>query len=468
MRSSFLDKFSKDFWVLFVVSCLLMFGFAFYQSTTVLYLHLNFNKTFNNSYELSATFSALVYFCSVVCGYLTQKFISAKSGLKIGLALCALATVFTAINIFDLFLLGLSIFAAGYGFVYTNAFYLLGNLYPINDARRESAFLLAYVGFNIGSLFGFFLGGIAIQYHSYAVLILVVGFSFILITTGLYLISGNKTKTEHNSLVRRRLLFFTLSFILTLVLWALLANFEKVRWYLIFVSTFMLLSMFYLVYLERKNRQVAKKLLLLGILTLTTVIYWTIYKLQDGLLITFFQEHVSRAFLNIVVPAPTLLIVNPLVILICGPLLSFLWTKCDNKWNTPSNKVFFGLIVFGLGFLFLILGLKWDLPMSIAFVVIFLVFVSLSELIFGPGTISMVGQLACKKYHIMLLGIVQLSTSLSSIFSGYLSVVLNNRFLNNPHFLNKGYFMIFALLGGGLLLSSFVAFFSKRLITHEI
>jgi POT family proton-dependent oligopeptide transporter len=469
MNRSLLPKFSKNFWLLFLVASILMFGFAFYLGTTVLYLSQHFHRQKNSGYEIMATFIAIVYFCSVISGYLTQRFFHSKLGLVIGFVLYGLGTIFSGLNSYALFILGLTIFSVGYGFIYTNTFYLLGKLYAVSDPRRESVFTLAYMGFNVGALLGFFLGGLAIENGQYSLIVSAMGCFFI--TMGIFLnispifCSINLFKIS----LKKMVAFFSLILILVLLLWLMLDNAEKIQWLLFAISSILLLGIFGVAYRERANKDVSRKLITLGVLTLTTVVYWAIYRMQDGLLLDFFQNHVNRWLLNHHIPAPVLLGIDPFVILLIGPLVSLFWVKFGVKINTPVNKVFLGLIIFSFSFLFLILGLHWVLPMPLVFVVPFLIFLSLSELIISPGTIAMVGQLAEEKYHIILLGVVQLSASLGSIFSGEISVFLNTHYLEAPSSsFHTGYLLIFVSLATALFLGSLITLIAGRLFKNGV
>lgn len=463
MKSSFVFKFSKDFWLLFFIASLLMFGFAFYLGTTVLYLHQNFNIMNNVGYKIIATFSAAVYFCSVLAGYFTQTYLNPKTGLVFGILLYGIGTILSGATIYLLYLVGLTIFAVGYGFIFTNTFYLLGKLYLINDPKRESSFTLTYMGFNLGAVIGFFLGGIAIEQKIYSSIVIFIGIGFITIAILLGWKFFPKYIARNTTSYKKICIFYIAVFFLVAFLWLILKNAEKIQWILLSVSVILLLSIYAIAYKERHNKTAAKKLYVLGLLTLATVVYWTIYRMQDGLLINFFQYHVNRVFNNYLIPAPTLLGIDPFVILLVSPLVSIFWMKFGARYNTPHNKVFLGLALFGFSFLFLIIGVKLALPMSLVFAIVFLVLLALSEVILGPGTISMVGQLADEKYHAILLGMVQLSTTLGSIFSGQISVLLSSKFLLQAKSLQHGYMSIFIILAISLILAAFYSLFLRRI-----
>lgn len=438
-----------------MIACLLMFGFAFYQGTTVLYVAAKFRGTINNSYEVNAVFSALVYLSSALAGMLSQRFMDARFGLWFGLLLYGVGNLLTATNHFQTYTLGLSIFALGYGFLYTNVFYLLGKLYKTTDNRREGGFTLAYLGFNVGSVFAFILGGLALQDRLYKPVTFVIGLFFILVCCFLFL-RYRKILTNSFS-VNKLFTFFTLTLSFIVLMWIFLYYAHILELYLSVICLVALLFIFLIAFKERQNPQEAKKLVTLGALTLVAVIYWSVYKLQDSLFLYFFQHDVKRQLLGFTIPTTSLLSVNPIVILLVSPAISYLWLKTGNRFNSPTAKVVMGLLVFSVGFIFMTWGVNLHLPTALGYIILFLIFVSISETIFGPGTISMVGQLAQSKYQPILLGLVQLSSSVASIISGELAVGLHDHFLLSTDNLSRGYSFTFYILSAILILGAIIA-----------
>lgn len=441
-----------------------MFGFAFYQGTTVLYISAKFKYLTNLSYEVNAVFSAIVYLSSVLSGVLTQRYINSRTGLLVGVSLYGIGAILTGGDSFSIYTAGLAVFSLGYGFIYTNTFFLLGELYGVDDNRREGSFTLAYMGFNIGSLFGFFLGGFAIQTHLYTQVTSGMGMIFILVV--LVWFSKNRSKFNYffEGIQARNIKIFIVVLISFFVmLWLCLLFATYIQLYLSLICLIMLLSIFGLAIKERHNKVASKNLIILGVLTLITVMYWSFYKMQDNLFLSFIHDHVNRLVLGFTVPTTSLLSVNPVVILAVSPLIGYLWFKTGEKFNSPTHKVAAGMFVMASGFLFLLFAMHFGLPVNILYVIGFLGMISLSEVIFGPGTISMVGQLADEKYQRLLLGLVQLSASVASIFSGQVAIFMHDRFLMPGMNLTSGYVKVFAWIPVILIMGGMVAVITRKL-----
>ena len=453
----------KDYWGLLILATVLMFGYSFYQGTTVLYLINNYKLSTANSYQISGTFAALVYFSAVFSGYFTNRMLDARKGIKTGLALAVLGLGLTALNRLHIYYFGMACFAVGYGFIYTNTFFLLGLIYPKGDGRREGGFTLAYMGFNVGSLAGFSLGGLAIQLHVFTTSSLLVGGIFLIVL----LLSAklvDRIKIETRQYHNKYMSWQGLSvFFYIIMVWAMINWSSSLQWLLFSFCVIILLGVFGLaIKVGRVNKENGRNLLLLGFLTLSSIIYWTIYKLQDEFLLYYFQNHVARIVDGITIPSPTLLSINPITILLFGALINWFWIKTGDKYNTPLNKVVAGLLLLSIAFIPLIWGTSLGVPVGLGWVIMFLIVLSLSELVFGPGTMSMVGQLSEEKYQGIMLGVVQLSTSLASIFAAQFSIVLQQKYLNNMKTLQIGYIHAFLWVVGVLIIGALITIVIKR------
>lgn len=131
-RRKWLRSLPGRFWYLFVTAIMVMFALAFYQDTVVLHLVTNLNIKTNNSYAVNGVFASAVYLMAALCGVLSGKHISSHMSIMLGFCLMGFGALIAASNHLNIFIFGLTLFVIGYGFVFTNLFYLVGaNLYYI-------------------------------------------------------------------------------------------------------------------------------------------------------------------------------------------------------------------------------------------------------------------------------------------------------------------------------------------------
>jgi POT family proton-dependent oligopeptide transporter len=455
-------RYPITFWGLFFVAAALMFSFAFYLGTLVLYFINTFKLPTDISYEMNGIFSALVYISCVVGGAVTQRWLKHTQGIIIGLLFLGLGCIGTAFSDFHIFISGLSLFLCGYGLVYTSVFYLLGQLYPLTDPHRESYFTLCYTGLNVGALIGFLWGGIAISQGLFQQGAIVIGIFLIVSSVFFYLNLANR---YHEKMPTKFGLIFSFAALIffAVINYFLLKVSGNVQTALSVLCLIFILFIFVLGYREKAvNPDTSKNLYLLGALLLITIVFWTGYRLQNNIILVFLQQHVSRDFFGVLIPGPTVFGINPLVILIFGPLLSIFFLRNKKLYlNNPVLKISVGLFLLGLGFFSLFFGVYLKIPTSLGWVILFFIFLSFGELILGPTTISMVGRLAPEKYQSLLLGVVRTDMSVAAIFAGQIAVFFNN-YVKNAGNLQYGYIYIFISMAVILLFFGSITLLLKR------
>jgi POT family proton-dependent oligopeptide transporter len=435
-------NYPKTFWILFFTAAALMLAYAFYQNIVVLYLIEHFSLSKNLSYEINGVFSASIYLSGVLGGFLTQYWFKHTQAIVIGLFLLGAGTLATSLPNFHFFILGLAFFTIGYGLVYINGFHLMGTLFALDDPRRESCFTLGYTGLNVGAVLGFALAGFAISQNYLPLCTCLL--SIFLFLSGLIFHRQFSTFYSANHLNTKKAIPTGIIIIAIISMVGLLEIANNIQIILSCICLLLLLSVFYIAHLHRKvDKKAAKNLLILGVLSLITVVFWTGYRLQNSLILVFLQQSVERHVFGVLIPSPTIFSINPMVILIVGPLFSLFWLRGrESHAVNPAHKIAIGLGWLMLGFICLFLSTLLNYPAHLSWIVLFLVFLSLGEIIVGPTTLSMVGQLAPSKYQSLLLGIVRTDISAASIFAGQAAVLFNNS-LATSNKLQSGYTQIF-------------------------
>ena len=458
-----LRHYSKEFWKLFLIAAILMLGLAYYQSTVVLYLIKQFHFVEKNTYEIYGVFAAAAYLCPFITGWITKKWLQPSISITLGLFLYTLGTFLSAISNTDIYLWALALIALGYGLIYINTFFLIGKIYQLNDPHREGGFTLAYMALNIGAIIGFSTGGHMISSPHFKIVILMLASLFLTMSVmSIFLLRHYREQQEN----KKNNWFATIGFLIAvfLVISTGLEFANLIQTTLSTICFAMLFITFYIGLKEyRRDREAGKKIMLLGVLALFAVLFWTFYKIQDSFILVFMQEHMLLTLGSTVISPPTVLSVNPIVILLMAPLVSLFWLKTRTKYNNPITKIAFGLLLMGLAFSALTLGVWFHFPTHLAWIVLFFALIAIAEVILGPGVISMVGQLANEKYHFILLGLMQLSLSAAGIFSAQVAVFFQNNLISYPS-LQLGYMSGYGEAALLLIVVSVLIFAYKRFI----
>ncbi len=124
-------------------------------------------------------------------------------------------------------------------------------------------------------------------------------------------------------------------------------------------------------------------------------LFWGLFEQAGGSLNLFTDRHVDRAG----VPASIFQSINPIIIVLVGPLLAWLWSILAKKGMDPSTPAKFGLGLMQLGFGFLVLvwganavGMANAVPVVFLFLIYF--FHTTGELFLSPVGLSAMNRLA--------------------------------------------------------------------------
>lgn len=113
----------------------------------------------NNALELYALYTGLVYFTPLIGGYLADKYFGYRKAVIIGAFTMALGHGFMAMEIPVFFFLGLVALIIGNGLFKPNISSMVGQLYKDDEAHKDAAYTIFYMGINAGAFLGILLCG---------------------------------------------------------------------------------------------------------------------------------------------------------------------------------------------------------------------------------------------------------------------------------------------------------------------
>ena len=417
-------RFPAGFWILFAMMATIMTGVSYFQGSLVLHLIHSFQLSPPSAYKFYSIYIAFLYVLAVFGGVVSARILTQSHAVFIGIFLLALGMLLTATPEKIGFHIGLVVFAVGYGLSYPNAFLLLGNLYKLDNIHRDSAFTLAYMGLNVGALTGFLIAGRAIQASYFSETAVAIS---VLIFFMLFLLLIKRAAFHVRGTIKVKQVIVFMAFLM-LIGFLCLQHAEHVQSYLS-LFCFLVLCAFFLVSLStfKKNKNGSKKMLLLSILIIITIVFWSAYRLQNSMLLLFIEHHVNLTFSGHLLSPPMLLALNPIFVMSLGLLINALIPHIHKKIAvTPANKIFCGLVSITVAFSCLWVGNKVAYQVSLGWVVAFFFFISLGEIILAPTTYSMVGRLSEPKYQGFFIGGIRATMSIASLFAGSIAASLGN------------------------------------------
>ncbi len=388
-------------------------------------------------------FTGLVYFTPIIGGWLSDQFIGRRLAITIGGITMALGNIalFAEHSQFGLYL-GLTLLIIGNGFFKPNISTLVGELYGPNDARRDAAFTIFYMGINLGAFFA----------------PLVTGF-----------LAEDYFKTTVNGVVQYGYKYGFLAAAIGMIIGQLLFNTLGNR-YLGDIGKKPIRTQ----KKEKPDTAVAgpltkkekQRTLVILILAAFVVFFWAGFEQAGSSLTLYTDKFVDRTLFGWEVPTSWFQSVNPLFIVLLAPIVASFWVKLGSSKRGDlaiPTKMGLGMILLGVGFLVLTLavlqtGSDADHIASKAnmmFIVMTYFFHTVGELFLSPVGLSMVSKIAPVKLASLLMGVWLSSSFFANLLAGQIAALTSS----------LGYLEVFSYIGVAVaVLGLVLILLSKKLV----
>lgn len=411
--------------------------FSFYglRAMLVFYLTEEFLFSQTKAIGIFATYSALAYTTPIIGGIIADRILGDRKAIIMGGIMIALGHICLSFTGEILFLCGLAFIITGTGLFKANVSALLGKLYAHGDHRRDAGFTLFYVGINMGAFLAPLICGTIGELYGWhygfglAAVGMMVGLAFFF--RGLTSLEGHGLPPK-TALHTRPALFglnweqmsYVLAFLSIPVLALMIKNNEHLDYILPVVGCGVVAYMLYLAMtLVGRERSQILTILILMFFFMT---FFALFE-QAGSSINFFTKlQVDRHFFGFEIPVTAFQSLNPMFIILLGPLVAQLWIKLAASGREPNTpfKFFLGLFPAALGFAILAISTHFANAnglVSIWWIVLMYLVHTLGELCISPVALSMITKLAPARLIGMLMGVLFLSVAFGNHVAGILS-----------------------------------------------
>jgi len=332
--------------------------------------------------------------------------------------------------------LALAFIVAGVGFLKPNISTCVGALYEKGDRRRDSGFTLYYVGINLGSFLagcfcavaaatlGWWAGfGLAAVGMLAGLVVFVLGQSW-LEGTAEPPAGVDLTTPVFAGLNREWLVYLSgLGFVAVAFVLLQNADLTSAAMYPLFGLVTAGIIFYMLTRLEPEARNAMIGLLILSV---SSVLFWTLFDQGPTSLNLFAGAHVNNQVMGADFPAPVLQSVNPGTIMYVAPLVALLWTWLGRRGWEPNAFVKFGLgmVQIGAGFYLLNLGIQTATPdaagalrISVLFIFGMYVLHTTGEIFLSPVGLSAVTKLSAPQIVGFMMGYWFLASSFANVIA---------------------------------------------------
>jgi POT family proton-dependent oligopeptide transporter len=426
----------KGLYVLFFAEMWERFSYYGMRALLVFYLTKHWLFSDGEANLIYGAYNSLVYVTPVLGGYLADRYLGQRKAVLFGAILLTIGHGMMgfegdgsgnsdgAINIFWL---ALAFIIVGTGFLKANISVIVGQLYPRTDVRRDGAYTIFYIGINTGATLGTILAGWLGETYGWSYgfgaagvgmllgLIVFVGFKPLLM--------GHGESPDPAALARKvggirfEHVLYGLGLASIAVAWALI-QYRGVIEVLLAVSGFALLG--YVLYQSFKvDREARHRLWVILFLIALNPVFWGLFEQAGGSLNLYTDRYVDRGG----VPASIFQSINPIYIVLLGPIFAWMWVWLGKRGLEPSTPAKFGLALLQVGFAFLVFvwganSVGPGVATPVLFVFLVYLFQTSGELCLSPVGLSAMNRLAPKTLASLIMGAWFYMTAVGQFVAG--------------------------------------------------
>jgi POT family proton-dependent oligopeptide transporter len=419
----------KGLYVLFFAEMWERFSYYGMRALLIFYLTQHWLFSDEKSSVIYGAYTALVYIAPVLGGYIADRYLGQRKAVTFGALLLTFGHFLMAFEgrtgvtdavakqadpAINIFWLALAFIIVGSGFLKANISVIVGQLYPRTDIRRDGAYTIFYMGINVGAAIGTIIAGYLGQTYGWAYGFGAAGVGMLLglivFTVFKPLLLGNGEAPNPQRLqepvmgIKLEWLLYIIGFVAVGVVWWLVQNQAIVGTLLGIFGAILVAYVMYVAITKLephdRDRIFAAMFLIFG-----SILFWALFEQAGSSLNLFTDRYVDRAG----VEASLFQSINPIYIILLGPVFAWLWTTLGRKGIEPSAPAKFGLglIQLGAGFLVLVAGANAvgiDVPTPVIFIFLIYLLHTTGELCLSPVGLSAMNRLAPAQMASLIMG----------------------------------------------------------------
>lgn len=427
---------SKKFFVLLFFSEMWE-RFSYYGMRALLVLYLTSQLGFadKDAYSIYTLFAALGYAGPVIGGIIADKLLGFRNVMKIGAVIITLGhvgMVFIDPNRIFMLYISLGIIAVGTGFFKGNITNLLGLCYAKDDPRRNKAFSLFYVSVNLGSFiasllcgflassygwdYGFGLAGIGMLIG----LITFSKFEYLLGKVG----AMSLRQRALNKKYKTKLSVIIVSILLCVICSVIL--FYSYLFTKLIIIVGILVFVYFIKLVFKLDSQNQRNMLLLMIITFFMMLFFSLEMQLGSLFNLFTSRNVDTTIFGYAIPAASLQSLNPLSIMLLGPLIAPVFGRLGNRFSIM--RLGGGIVAMILSLLTLYVGcLNADAQsmVSIRYLILSMFVMGVGELFIAPLVHDLYTRLSPVALQGFMMGLLMLSLSFSNLAGNLIAIFVS-------------------------------------------
>ena len=406
--------------------------FSYYGMRALLIFYLTKHWLFDDgkSNLIYGAYTNLVYITPVLGGYLADRYLGQRKAVLFGAILLACGHFLMAVEgtggmddpTINVFWAALSFIIVGSGFLKANISVMVGQLYGIQDVRRDGAYTIFYMGINVGAAIGTILAGYLGETYGWrygfgaAGVGMLLGLTVFILGKGVLRGAGEAPRPLARN---TEWTLYAVGLAAVAVIWGLI-QFQDVIQTLLIISGIALLA--YVLWQAFKlDKEPRERIFAILFLIALNPVFWGLFEQAGGSINLYTDRYVDRAG----VPASLFQSINPIYIILLAPLFSMLWVGLGRKGLEPSAPAKFALALLQVGAGFLVFvwganafGVGPEAKTAVMFVFLLYLLHTTGELCLSPVGLSAMNRLAPAYMASLIMGAWFYMTAVGNFVAG--------------------------------------------------
>jgi len=438
----------KGLYMLFFAEMWERFSYYGMRALLTLYLVKHWLYSDGSANLIYGAYTSLVYITPVLGGWLADRYLGQRKAVLFGAILLTLGHFFMAFegdgsgytndSTLNVFWLALALIIVGSGFLKANISVIVGQLYSRTDIRRDSAYTIFYMGINLGAACGVLIAAFLGETVSWALGFGLAGFGMLLglivFIVGKPLLRGNGEAPNPAKLkekvagINLEWLLYGVGLLGVAVIWLLIQYQSAVGWILL-VSGIALLA-YVLFEAFKLDNEARDRVFAMIFLILMMPLFWGLFEQAGGSLNLFTDRHVDKGG----IPTTFFQSINPIYIILLGPLFAGLWQFLAKRGIEPSTpaKMGLGILQMGLAFVVMVWGAEnysatgdaGALMMPVLFLFIFYLLSTTGELCLSPVGLSAMNRLSARHMASLMMAAFFFGTAGGNYVAGFMGSLM--------------------------------------------
>ncbi len=439
----------KGLYMLFFAEMWERFSYYGMRALLTLYLVKHWLYSDGSANLIYGAYTSLVYITPVLGGWLADRYLGQRKAVLFGAVLLTLGHFFMAFEgdstlgyennpAINFFWLALALIIVGSGFLKANISVIVGHLYPRTDIRRDSAYTIFYMGINLGAATGVLIAAFLGETVSWALGFGLAGVGMLLglivFIIGKPLLKGHgeppvpaKLK-EKIAGINFEWLLYGVGLLGVGVIFVLI-QYQSLVGGILLVSGLALLG-YVLFEAFKLDNEARDRVFAMIFLILLMPLFWGLFEQAGGSLNLFTDRHVDKDG----IPTTFFQSINPIYIILLGPVFAGLWQFMARRGIEPSTpaKMGLGIVQMGLAFVVMVWGANTfsvttaagEIMMPVLFLFIFYLLSTTGELCLSPVGLSAMNRLSARHMASLMMAAFFFGTAGGNYVAGFMGSLM--------------------------------------------